>query len=135
MNKVRTGIMGCTGLVGQQFVRMLRGHPYFEVVALTASKLSAGKKYEDAVDLLLEDYVPEYARNIVVEETSARNLQKNKVKVVFSGLPSQVAKTIESDLADKGICVFSNASAHRMNSEVPVLIPEVNPDHLELVRS
>ncbi len=135
MNKIRTAVMGCTGLVGQQFIRMLENHPYFEVVALTASNTSSGKKYEDAVDWLLKDAVPEYARNIAVKETSVRYLKESKVKVVFSALPPPVAKNIESGLADEGICVFSNASAYRMNPEVPVLIPEVNPGHLELVKS
>jgi len=63
MNRLKTGVMGCTGLVGQQFVRMLEDHPFFEVVALTASRQSAGEKYEDAVDWLLEDYIHEYTRN------------------------------------------------------------------------
>lgn len=135
MQKIRTAIMGSTGLVGQQFARMLKDHPYFEVVALTASQASSGKKFHELADWLVEGSMPEYARNIVVKETSIQSLKKEKVKVVFSALPSSAAINIEKNLADEGIYVFSNASAYRMNPEVPILIPEVNPDHLELVKS
>jgi len=133
--KIRVGVMGSTGLVGQQFVRMLSGHPSFEVITLTASGRSAGKRYGDAVEWLVGGTVPEDTADLVVEETSAESFLKKDVKIAFSALPSAVCRDIENELAEKGIGVFSNASAFRMDPEVPVLIPEVNPDHLRLVRS
>jgi len=117
MEKIKAGILGCTGLVGQQFVKMLDAHPYFEITALSSSKRSAGKKYYEAVDWFVGGNVPEYARNIVITETSVDALKKKDVKVVFSALPSKIAKGIEKALAGENIYVFSNASAHRRETK------------------
>jgi len=135
MNKFKTCVMGCTGLVGQQFIKMLDAHPYFRVAALSSSKKSAGKRYREAVDWIVGGNIPECAVDIVVSNTSVENLIKKGVKVVFSALPSAVAKNIERALANEGLYVFSNASAHRMDSDVPILIPEVNPEHLALIKA
>jgi len=135
MEKIKIGILGCTGLVGQQFVKMLDAHPYFEIAALSASEASTGKKYGEVVDWFVGGNVPEYARNIVITETSVDALKKKDVKVVFSALPSNIAKGIEKALAWENMYVFSNASAHRMDPDVPIIIPEVNPKHFELVES
>ena len=126
--------MGSTGIVGQQFVRMLKGHPYFDVVALTASKKSAGKAYEEAVEWVLGGNIPENACNIIVEDVSIESLENKEVKVIFSALPSAVAKEIEAALAHEGYFIFSNASSHRLDTDVPILIPEVNSEHLDMVR-
>lgn len=135
MNKLKVGILGCTGLVGQQFVKMLDAHPYFKIAALSSSKKSAGKSYSKAVDWIVSGDIPESVEDIMIIETSVEALVKKGVKVVFSALPSVVAKNVEKSLASEGFYVFSNASAHRMDSHVPIVIPEVNPEHLELTKA
>jgi aspartate-semialdehyde dehydrogenase len=135
IKKLKTAVLGCTGLVGQQFVRMLNGHPFFELSFLTASKRSAGKKYEEAVDWSLGEDIPVKGRKIVISETSVESIRESKVDVIFSALPSAVAKEIELPLTDMGFFIFSNAGTNRMRPDVPIVIPEVNPDHLELVQS
>ncbi len=126
--------MGATGLVGQQFVRLLENHPYFEVVALTASKKSEGKKYCKVTDWFLKTKVPNYIADTTVTATSLETIQKKDVEIVFSALPSHISNEIEISLAKENISVFSNANAHRMKYNVPILIPEVNPDHLNMVK-
>jgi aspartate-semialdehyde dehydrogenase len=135
MNKLRVAVMGCTGIVGQQFVRMLDGHPYFEVSALFASNRSEGKRYCDAVDWIVSENIPECVRDLVIMDASVEAVKKMGVGIVFSALPTAVAKDIENALRREGVYVFSNASAHRMDNDVPMLIPEVNPTHLELVEA
>ncbi|MFC2170024.1 aspartate-semialdehyde dehydrogenase [Acidobacteriota bacterium] len=134
MNKVKIGVLGCTGIVGQQFIRMLNDHPYFEVVALTSSKKSAGNKYSDAADWIVSENVPESVKDMLITETVLEEILKKNVKVVFSGLPAEAAKNIEGALAEEGVHVFTNASAYRMDPHVPIVIPEVNPEHLDLVK-
>lgn len=135
MDKIKTGILGCTGIVGQQFVRMLDSHPYFEIASLSASPRSAGKRYCETADWVVGGDFPQYVRDMVVTETSVEALLKEKVRVVFSALPAPIARGIEEELARKGLYVFSNASAHRLDLDVPILIPEVNPEHLELINT
>lgn len=135
MKKYKTCVMGCTGIVGQQFVKTLDDHPYFEITALSSSKQSAGKKYGDAVIWSVGGDIPEYAKDLMILETSVELLMKKEVKIVFSALPSTIAKDIEVALAKEGIYVFSNAGAHRMDDDVPILIPEVNPEHFDLVKT
>lgn len=133
--KMKTAVLGCTGLVGQQFVRMLDGHPFFELTFLTASKNSEGRKYKEAVDWSLIGDIPVKAGMIVISDTSVESICESKVDVIFSALPSAVAEEIELKLIEKGFIIFSNAGANRMRPDVPIVIPEVNPDHLELVQS
>ncbi len=135
MDKYKTCVMGCTGLVGQQFIRMLDGHPYFKITALSSTKKSAGKNYRDAVDWIVGGDVPESAEDIVITDLSGEDLVEIGVKIVFSALPSEAAQELEEGMARKGLHIFSNASACRMYSDVPILIPEVNPNHLELVKT
>lgn len=130
--RIKVGIMGCTGLVGQQFVKMLSNHPYFEITCLTASKNSEGKEYGKAVSWMIGDKIPEQVKNLIIQKTSTEIFLKNDVRIVFSALPSPVAKDIEMELRKSGIYVFSNASAYRMNPEIPIIIPEINPEHFEL---
>jgi aspartate-semialdehyde dehydrogenase len=111
----------------------LESHPYFEVVSLTASERSVGKEYRHAVDWAIGDQIPEFAAQIVVQKTNAENLVRNDVDLVFSALPRREAQGIDVNLAQRGVFVFTNAGAHRMERTVPILIPEINPDHLELV--
>jgi len=134
MRRIRVAVMGCTGLIGQQFVRMLNNHPCFELVALTSSSRSAGKKYKQAMNWAVGGDIPEMAKEMEVLETRPKYLLQCEPKIVFSALPSFLAEPIERFLRSQGIFVFSNASSHRWDEDVPILIPEINPDHLEIVR-
>ncbi|MFW9992096.1 MAG: aspartate-semialdehyde dehydrogenase [Candidatus Odinarchaeota archaeon] len=135
MKRLRTGVMGATGLVGQHFVKILDNHPYFELVSLTASKKSAGTTYAKATDWFLNGGIPDHTADIVISETCIGSILKNDVDVVFSALPGNVTGDIEFSLAEEDIHIFSNAINHRMDADVPILIPEINPDHLNLVRN
>ena len=134
LRKIKTAVLGCTGLVGQQFVRMLEKHPFFELIVLSASGKSKGKKYSDAVHWSLASPLPESLGLKEVTEVSKKDLRDSGVEIVFSALPAEVAKDIERSLALMGIYVFSNARVHRMQPDIPILIPEVNAEHLMLVK-
>jgi aspartate-semialdehyde dehydrogenase len=127
--KIKAGILGATGTVGQRFVQMLENHPYFEVTALAASDRSAGRPYAEAVRWKIGEGPPAYARDMLVQECRLGL----DCEIVFSGLPSDVAGPAEEEFARAGYKVFSNASSHRMDPDVPLVIPEVNPDHLAMV--
>ncbi|MEN6591871.1 MAG: aspartate-semialdehyde dehydrogenase [Methanobacterium sp.] len=128
---VNVGVLGATGMVGQRFIELLGDHPNFEITALTASKRSAGKRYEDAVTWYLDSKIPEVARDIKVVDTDPAEVKD--VEIVFSALPADIALNVEPRFAEAGMKVASNAAAMRMESDVPLVIPEVNPEHLELV--
>jgi aspartate-semialdehyde dehydrogenase len=126
--------MGCTGLVGQQFVRLLAGHPSFDLVALTSSSRSAGRPYAGAMSWAVGGDVPEGVGDIEVGATSVETVLDSSPDIVFSALPAAAAEAIEPALRARGARVFSNASARRLDPDVPVIIPEINPGHLELAR-
>jgi aspartate-semialdehyde dehydrogenase len=131
MSKIDVAILGATGSVGQKFLELLFDHPLFEVKELAASEKSAGKKYKDATNWLMQKMLrKEYAEMIVKE--CKPNLQS---KVIFSALDASVAGEIEEDFAKAGYIVISNARNHRYDSNVPLVIPEVNPDHLEMIKN
>ncbi|MBI2550414.1 aspartate-semialdehyde dehydrogenase [Candidatus Woesearchaeota archaeon] len=132
MQKIKVGILGATRMVGQRFVQLLEGHPWFEVSELAASPESAGKAYEEAVAGRWKTSadLPEYARKMKVKECRP-NLD---CRLVFSALDASVAGPIEEEFAKAGYAVSSNSRNHRMDSDVPLLIPEVNAEHLELVK-
>ncbi len=134
-SRVKVGVLGCTGRVGQQFVRLLEGHPFFELVAPAASERSSGKPYGAAATWVLEGEVPPSARALEVLETDIDRLMATGARVFFSALPAPVAGPIEAALREKGCFIFTNASAHRTDDDVPILVPEVNPDHLSLASS
>src|SRR5258705_6022807 len=127
MAKLAVGVLGATGAVGQRFVQLLADHPWFEVVELAASDRSAGKPYKDACTWRLGTPLPESAAARVVKACD----EKFEAKILFSGLDSSVAGEVETALANKGHAVVSNSRNHRMDPDVPLLIPEVNADHLE----
>ncbi len=129
MPRVRVGILGATGAVGQRFVQLLENHPWFTVTALAASDASAGKPYGAAVRWKLSADVPAYARDMIVQECRP----PLDCDLVFSGLPADVAGPIEESFARAGYVVSSNARNHRLDPDVPLLIPEVNPDHLDIL--
>ena len=127
---IKAGILGATGNVGQRFVQMLAGHPWFEITALAASERSAGKPYEEVAKWRLDTTMPEDVRRMTVVPT---NPKKVDADIVFSALPAEEALKIEADFAKAGFVVSSNASAWRMEKDVPLVIPEVNPEHLGLI--
>lgn len=127
--KIKVGVLGATGAVGQRFVQMLQGHPWFEISALCASARSAGKRYADACSWNLRGDMPAHLRDVVLQEAEPGM----DCQIFFSALPTDAARELEEDLAAEGHLVCSNASAHRYDEDVPLLIPEVNPEHLALI--
>src|SRR5246500_4981960 len=127
--KFRAGVLGATGMVGQRFVHMLANHPWFELADLAASERSSGRKYADVVKWHLDSPIPEAARNLVVKDL-VPNLECD---FVFSALDSSVAGGAEEDFARAGYPVLSNSKNHRMDPDVPLLIPEVNASHLDSI--
>ena len=129
--KIPVGILGATGSVGQKFIQLLADHPWFEITELAASESSAGKKYKDVVDWFLPTPIPDKIANIEVKKCEPL-LKSN---VVFSGLDSSIAGTVETEFANNGYKIISNSRNHRMDDDVPLLIPEINPDHIELIKN
>jgi len=130
MAKIGVAVLGATGTVGQKFIRLLEDHPLFEVAELVASERSAGKRYADVVSWKQETTIPKSVAGMTVLPTS----ESLASSLLFSGLDSSVAGAAESDYAARGHVVMSNSANHRMDQDVPLIIPEVNPDHFELVR-
>lgn len=129
--KIPVGVLGATGSVGQRFVSLLADHPWFEIVALTASERSAGKPYGEAVQWFQEQPLPPGVAAMTVLPTAP----PLPCKLLFSALDAAAADTAEGELAGAGHFVVSNAKSHRMDPDVPLVVPEVNPDHLDLVGS
>jgi len=128
--KLRVGILGATGAVGQKFIQLLAHHPWFEIVELAASERSAGKKYGEAVQWFAPTPIPKAVTDLTIKPC----VPKLNCDFVFSGLDAAVAGEIESAFAEAGYPVISNSRNHRFDPDVPLLIPEVNPDHLELIQ-
>jgi aspartate-semialdehyde dehydrogenase len=128
--KIPVGVLGATGAVGQKFVTLLEDHPWFELTELAASDRSAGKSYEDATVWRQYKPIPERLRDRTVKPCEPTL----DCRVVFSGLDSSVAGEIEEDFARNGYIVVSNSKNHRMAEDVPLLIPEINPEHLGLIK-
>ena len=129
MKKYRVGILGATGTVGQRFCQLLENHPQFEITALAASDRSAGKTYLEATPWKLATAMPESVKEIVVTPIEP----PLDCDLIFSSLPSNVARETEEKFARAGYPVISNSSSFRMENDVPLVIPEINPDHLGLI--
>ena len=127
--KYRVGILGATGTVGQRFVQLLEHHPQFEITALAASDRSIGKPYSEACAWKLAGAMPDYVKNIVIQPIAP----PLDCDLVFSSLPSNVARETEEAFARAGFPVISNSSSYRMEEDVPLLIPEINHEHLGLI--
>ena len=127
--KIEVGILGATGMVGQEFVEFLQGHPWFELKWLGASDRSAGKKYRDAAEWRLGGVTPDSVADLVVEESKPGNAPK----LMFSAMDASIATEIERAFAEAGHVIVSNSRNHRMERDVPLLVPEINPDHLKLI--
>ncbi len=130
--KLKVGILGATGMVGQRFIQYLKNHPWFEIEGLMASSASAGKKYRDAAKWYLKEEIPEGISDMIVEEMDIKVAKEHDLDIVFSAIPAEIAKEIEENFA-KEIPVFSNTSTYRMEDDIPLVVPEVNPEHLNLI--
>lgn len=132
MQSFNVGILGATGAVGQKFIRLLQNHPWFRIAALGASERSSGKPYREAVNWIESAELPDDIGKMTVAD--CRPAAMGGVDFVFSGLDASVATEIEQSFAEAGIPVISNAKNFRTHPDVPLLVPEVNPDHIELIR-
>ena len=136
-NKLKVGILGGTGMVGQRFISLLENHPWFEVVAIAASPRSAGKTYEEAIGgrWKMTTPMPEAVKKIVVQDVSDVQNVASKVDFVFSAvdMTKDEIKKIEEEYAKTETPVVSNNSAHRWTPDVPMVVPELNPEHLEVI--
>ena len=130
-SQIPVAVLGATGSVGQRFVSLLDQHPWFKVVALAASDRSAGQKYSQAARWVLDSPMPDYARDMVVVPASRDAVQ---AKIVFSALHTEIANELEPQFAQAGAAVCSNASSYRRTEDVPLLLPEINADHIQLVK-
>ncbi len=128
---LRVAILGATGMVGQKFIEMLQGHPWFRIEALAASERSIGIKYGHLAKWRLPIPIPEDVRDLEVLPVDPKAI--DNVDVVYSALPAEEAGKIEEEFAEEGFMVFSNASSHRMDENVPILNPEVNCEHARMV--
>jgi aspartate-semialdehyde dehydrogenase len=129
MKKYRVGILGATGMVGQRFIQLLEHHPQFEITAVAASDRSQGKTYRDACSWRLTGEMPTAVRSMPVKPPAP----PLDCDLVFSSLPGDIARETEGSFAAAGYPVISNSSAYRMDEDVPLLIPEVNHQHLDLL--
>ncbi len=132
--KRKVAILGATGAVGQRFIQLLEGHPWFQIEVLAASERSAGKKYRDACNWVMESNLPEEIAEMPVANADVDSVEKaGNVDLVFSTLPGDLAGPVEAEFAAL-YPVFSKANAHRMEKDVPLIIPEINPDHVDLIK-
>ena len=129
MDRIPVSILGATGTVGQKFVKLLDGHPWFEIVAIAASEQSAGKPYGEVVRWRETTPIPESVARLVVQQSEPQL----PGRIVFSALDADIAGPLEQAFAQCGAFVVTNTRTHRMAADVPLLVPEVNPDHLSLL--
>lgn len=128
-SRIPVAVLGATGSVGQRFIQLLEGHPWFRLHEVVASERSAGKTYADAAGWRLESQIPNEAAGLIVKELGG-DLES---KLLFSGLDSSVAGEAEELYASRGCAVVSNSKNHRMGADVPLLIPELNADHIDAI--
>jgi aspartate-semialdehyde dehydrogenase len=133
MAKIKVGVLGATGMVGQRFIQLLEGHPWFEVTEVAASERSAGRTYAEVMQgrWKVEGDIPPRVAQLTVKEC----VPTLDCRLCFSALDSSVAGPVEEEFAQAGYVVSSNSKNHRMDSDVPLLIPEVNADHLDIIPS
>jgi aspartate-semialdehyde dehydrogenase len=131
VNKRKVAVLGATGMMGQKFVQLLAHHPWFEVSAVAASDKNVGRTYATSIGARKEANLPDELGGLVLTEPKPQAL--DDPDLAFSALPAEVAGPVEEDFARAGMPVFSNASSHRMDTYVPLLNPEVNPEHAAMV--
>jgi aspartate-semialdehyde dehydrogenase len=130
-DRIPVAVLGATGAVGQRFVQLLDRHPWFRVAALCASDRSAGRPYADAARWYLDRPMPDWARAMTVRDCTP----DGTARLAFSGLDAEVAGGLEEAFAREGVAVVSNARNHRLEADVPLLVPEVNHEHLALLET
>ena len=138
--KLKVGIIGATGMVGQRYVTLLANHPWFEVTTVAASKRSAGKTYGEAVNgrwKMGETPIPEAVKDLTVLDAEDVDAVASQVDFIFSAINLDKADTrkLEDEYAKHEIPVVSNNSAHRWTPDVPMVVPEINPDHIEVIKA
>src|SRR5919202_414796 len=133
MSKIAVGVLGATGAVGQRLVRLMNEHPWFEIAAIAGSERTTGKRYGDTLRPVPEGVgeVADAVMDMKLSPSEARSFRE--CRVVFSALPADAARELEPEMARAGLGVISNASAHRMGLDVPLIVPEVNPEHARLI--
>lgn len=132
--KRKVAILGATGAVGQRFIQLLQGHPWFQIEVLAASERSAGKEFKNACNWVMESNLPRDIAEMPIAHADVESVEKaGNVDLVFSSLPGDLAGPVESEFAAM-YPVFSKASAHRMENDVPLLVPEINADHADLIK-
>ena len=133
MERRKVGILGATGTVGQRFIQLLHSHPWFEIAWLAASDRSAGKPYSEACRWKLDTPLPPSIAGMVLQPNLPELAVGDLPKIIFAALDADIARDLEPKFAAAGCAVISNSSAFRMSSDVPLVIPEVNADHLALI--
>ena len=128
--KIPVGIIGATGTVGQKLIELLAEHPWFEISALAASERSSGNSYKDAVNWLMQKPIPHQIMNMKVQQCKP----DLPCKIIFSSLDANVAGDIEVEFAKAGYIVLSNSKNHRLDTDVPLLVPEINSNHLDIIK-
>ena len=135
MERRNVGILGATGAVGQRFIQLLADHPWFNITWLAASDRSAGKTYAEACAWRLDTPLPERIAKMVLQPNQPEGAGSDLPRIIFSSVDSDIAKELEPKFAAAGCAVISNSSAFRMGADVPLVVPEVNLDHLEVIES
>ncbi len=133
MERRKVGILGATGTVGQRFIQMLSGHPWFEIAWLAASERSAGKRFGEACRWKLETPMPRAIAEMTVQANVPEDVVGELPGIIFAALDAEVARELEPRFAEAGCAVISNSSAFRMVEDVPLVVPEVNADHLGMI--
>jgi aspartate-semialdehyde dehydrogenase len=125
---IDVAILGATGAVGQRFIQLLENHPWFRVTEVVASERSSGKTYAEATNWVLTGSIPATVAGLTVKPLDG----EIEATIVFSALPADIAREVEARLAAEGHYVFTNASAYRMEPDIPILLPEVNAEHIQI---
>src|SRR5580704_3470105 len=135
MERRKVGILGATGMVGQRFIQLLNNHPWFEITWLAASDRSAGKTYGEACRWKLDTPLPKKIAEMTVQPNVPELCEGELPKIIFAALDADIARELEPKFAAAGCAVISNSSAFRMVADVPLVVPEVNADHLPLIEA
>jgi len=131
--KRRVAILGATGIVGQRFISLLHNHPWFEIELLVSSDKSSGKIYGETAKWVIEHHLPSSIAELTLHPLNPELIIKEDIDVVFTALPAEVAMQIEAELAKHGIVVVSNSSNMRMEPDIPLIVPEINAEHIDII--
>src|ERR1700733_14953136 len=135
MERRNVGILGATGMVGQRFIQLLANHPWFNITWLAASDRSSGKTYAEACKWKLDTPLPAHIAQMTLQPNLPELPTDELPRIIFAALDSDIARDLEPRFAEAGCAVISNSSAFRMTPDVPLVVPEVNADHLVVLES